>query len=450
MEEGTTNLVVNPTTWKPTTDQYQTTTETADRLYGCVVSETVKLIASTPPTTLASLTIAPGETYTASIYVQKVTLGGDLTYPQLIFYKTGENKVLVKSAPAADTNEWQRLVVTYTNDTDIPLPVLVLYYSTHEVGAITRQAAPQVEKKPFATSFVNGTRANGRLGYEQFPEGPFTVAVWGKTFDFRAAHRMPFGKWTRFYYSVNPSNNLLLSWTDSTGAQRTVSGSITIDPLDWHFYVLTWDGTTLIGYVDGDEHVRAASDPPQPGGTFGWGNISGAGSVSYPWNGLLDEGLILPYAATEEEIAAWYQARGAFVDQAEINYQQSQIVQLADNIEASVSRLEEDIDEHGNRLASVENAVVNVLPGQIALKANASEVYKKGEIDTKLGQKADTATVNELTTRITSAEQTIDAHTGIIAQKAERTEVYTKTETDAKLGTNTLTKWVNLKPPLKV
>jgi chromosome segregation ATPase len=248
---------------------------------------------------------------------------------------------------------------------------------------------------------------------------------------------------------------------------------------------------------------------------------------------LVDEMFVAPYAATEEEIKSWYEAKGPFVDQEEINYQQKQIVQLADeisskvsrddfdalentvtimgtvvtqtaeaveqkaelstvtelgdnlsqvtnevgtlttsynsisarvesiegdidtltgdvsevktrtgnlevragNIEASVSSLEEDIDEHGNRLASVENAVVNVLPGQIALKANASEVYKKEEIDTKLGQKADSATVSELTTRITSAEQTIDAHTGIIAQKAERSEVYTKTETDAKLGT---------------
>ncbi|HUM45271.1 MAG TPA: hypothetical protein PKI14_20180, partial [Fervidobacterium sp.] len=104
-------------------------------------------------------------------------------------------------------------------------------------------------------------------------------------------------------------------------------------------------------------------------------------------------------------------------------------------IEASVSAIEEDVDDHGNRLLTVENAVVNVLPGQIALKADASEVYKKGEIDTKLGQKADNATVSELTTRITSAEQTLDAHAGAIAQKAERTEVYTKTETDAKLGT---------------
>ncbi len=186
------------------------------------------------------------------------------------------------------------------------------YYCINGAPAEVLLAYPQKEAKPFATSFVNGTRASGRLGYEQFPEGPFTVAVWGKTFDSRAVSRLPFGKWTRFYYGVNAWNKLLLSWIDSTNTQRTASGSITIDPLDWHFYVLTWDGTTLIGYVDGVEHVRATPDMAQRGGTFGWGNISGASSPAYssPWNGLLDEGLILPYVASEEEIVSWYEAQG--------------------------------------------------------------------------------------------------------------------------------------------
>ena len=53
----------------------------------------------------------------------------------------------------------------------------------------------------------------------------------------------------------------------------------------------------------------------------------------------------------------------------------------AGNIEASVEAIEEDIDEHGNRLASVEHAVVNILPGQIALKAEKTEVYTKTEVD---------------------------------------------------------------------
>src|SRR5690606_7890261 len=75
-------------------------------------------------------------------------------------------------------------------------------------------------------------------------------------------------------------------------------------------------GTTLIGYVDGDEHVRATPDMARPGNTFGWGNISGDGGA-YPWNGLLDEGLILPYAASPEEIRAWYELDAPFYDTAE-------------------------------------------------------------------------------------------------------------------------------------
>jgi len=243
---------------------------------------------------------------------------------------------------------------------------------------------PQAEHKPFATSFVDGTRANGRLGYEQFPEGPFTVAVWGKTFDSRAVYRMPFGKWNRFYYSVNPSNKLLLSWVDSTSAQRTASGSITIDPLDWHFYVLTWDGTTLIGYVDGDEHVRATPDMANPGGTFGWGNLSGDGGA-YTWNGLLDEGLILPYAASEDEIRSWYEAQAPFYDPDDVAYTAGR-----------VERHEATLQVHAGQIASkVERTEFDQLSGRVS------------QAETAIQQKADQIVVTAIDNRLRTAEQNI-------------------------------------------
>ena len=321
VEEGTTNLVVNPTAWKSITDEYQTTTETTDRLYGCVVSETVKLITSTPPSTLASLTIAPGETYTASIYVQKVTLGGDPAYPQLIFYKTGANQgMLATSDPAADTNEWQRLVVTYTNDTDTSLPVLVLYYSTCEVGAITRQAAPQVEKKPFATSFVDGTRAVGELRYTDTPAGGdnYTIALWAKTstnnpstwqglFDDRLGHSR-----AMLAFSTGDVLTVFYSNGDGTSISRS-TGYAMLDRTGWHLYALTFSGPRSSGtfrvYVDG-MLVYAFQDSLQSP-TSGGAMYVGRGSpVSELWNGLIDELLILPYAASEGEIVSWYEAQG--------------------------------------------------------------------------------------------------------------------------------------------
>ena len=61
---------------------------------------------------------------------------------------------------------------------------------------------------------------------------------------------------------------------------------------------------------------------------------------------LVDEMFVAPYAATEEEIKSWYEAKGPFVDQEEINYQQKQIVQLADEISFKVSRDEFDALEN--------------------------------------------------------------------------------------------------------
>ena len=324
VEEGTTNLVPSP-----------------HERYKPVGTDRLSLIS-------ASQGLEVG-TYTIS-FEYKFDPDPELSPPPyFLLYGISSNTILTTIPAGAWEGKTQRTFEVTSNLANLGVSI---YGSVSSADSIPRGVTfynLQIEQKPFATSFVDGTRANGRLGYEQFPEGPFTVAVWGKTFDFRTVHRIPFGKWNRFYYSVNPSNNLLLSWIDSTNTQRTVSGSITIDPLDWHFYVLTWDGTTLIGYVDGDEHVRATPDMANPGGTFGWGNRNGDGGQE-TWNGLLDEGLILPYAATEEEIKGWYEAKKPFIDQDEINTIDQEVAGVSQAFDAH----ESDASAHHTRYTNAE------------------------------------------------------------------------------------------------
>ncbi|NHC21542.1 hypothetical protein, partial [Bacillus sp. MM2020_4] len=65
------------------------------------------------------------------------------------------------------------------------------------------------------------------------------------------------------------------------------------------------------------------------------------------------------------------------------------------------------------RVSTAEGSITTQA-GQINLKANASDVYTKSQVDTSLGGKADNSTVSAVTTRVTTAEQNISALDGKI------------------------------------
>ncbi len=164
---GTTNLVSDPENWIPNTNEHQDTISTGEKFLGCAVAKTIKKTGSTPPSTLIYLSsIAPGETYTASIYVKH--LPDVIENARLIFYK--ESKLA--SAYAKGTGDWERLEVTYTNNTGSTLEgVYVCYYPAKNQGSITFTAAPQVEKLGFATPVTTGTRPRGILSYPVINSG---------------------------------------------------------------------------------------------------------------------------------------------------------------------------------------------------------------------------------------------------------------------------------------
>ncbi len=164
---GTTNLVSDPENWIPNTNEHQDTISTGEKFLGCAVAKTIKKTDSTPPSTLIYLSsIAPGETYTASIYVKH--LPDIRENARLIFYKES----MLASARAKGTGDWERLEVTYTNNTGSTLEgVSVYYYPARNQGSITFTAAPQVEKLGFATPVTKGTRPRGILSYPVINSG---------------------------------------------------------------------------------------------------------------------------------------------------------------------------------------------------------------------------------------------------------------------------------------
>ena len=79
------------------------------------------------------------------------------------------------------------------------------------------------------------------------------------------------------------------------------------------------------------------------------------------------------------------------------------------------------------------NAALATVNDAIATKANADDVYTKAQADEKLGAKADTATVNAALATVNDA----------IATKANADDVYTKAQADEKLGAKADTATVN-------
>ena len=125
--------------------------------------------------------------------------------------------------------------------------------------------------------------------------------------------RNEYGADTRFGIRMDTTGRFVVSY----GSANTLTTAGAYNDGEWHHVALTWvDGTADIHfYVDG-ERVASASGPisvHNPGGRYRGVIPIGHRGYTYNdqwWNGLIDELLILPYAASEGEIVSWYGAQG--------------------------------------------------------------------------------------------------------------------------------------------
>ncbi|HOB44446.1 MAG TPA: LamG domain-containing protein, partial [Bacillota bacterium] len=298
-------------------------------------------------------------------------------------------------------------------------------------------AYPQKEAKPFATSFVDGTRTAGRLSYpKSLVAGlnALTVAAWtsgppywasGNKY-LVAAQTSGTGPYGDLFALRQPwSSNQISLWVrnDANSSAAEPSYSNVWDG-NWHHIVGVINKFPQPGrqpielYVDGElvasnSNVNAVPDLSNIDET--WGVQVGNWRAWGQWNGLIDELLILPYAATEEEIKGWYEAKGAFVDQAEINYQQSQIVQLADEISSKVSRYDFDALED---TVTAMGTVVTQTAEAVEQKAELSTVTELADNLSQVTSDVGTLTTsyNSITARVESIEGDIDTLTGDVSE----------------------------------
>ena len=132
-------------------NQYQTVTKTDETFNGQPVYRAIKKTTGTPPTSIGDITIRKGETFTASIWI-KHEQQPTIMAAQLIFYKN----VSLKSVLAKDNyGEWERLIVTYTNNTDADIEnVFIYFYPARGAGDVTYFTCPQIERGNKATDWT--------------------------------------------------------------------------------------------------------------------------------------------------------------------------------------------------------------------------------------------------------------------------------------------------------
>lgn len=206
------------------------------------------------------------------------------------------------------SGEWERLFVAGEIATSDCTAYCFIVNSSAENFAYFD--AVQAEKKPYPTSFVDGTRAAETLTIPSTSvltdRGPWTIECWAKANYAGYTHRMPFAAWNKFYVGLSNYDRPQFSWIDENDVQRTVVASSAINnPTDWHYWVFTWDRIVARIYVDADKVIEVETDLPKP---LPADLTIGRGMGSYFWNGLIDDLRISSRARTDEEILAAYQS----------------------------------------------------------------------------------------------------------------------------------------------
>lgn len=143
--------------WNPTRDSaYDTIIATDEKWEGQTVYRSTKKTSNNYPVMLALFeSIGPGETFTASIYMEAPPSLSPFYPSMLVFYKHGVGNLAREIY--TKVGELERLVCTYTNNTSEPITgVYVYYYASGAAGDVTEFTCPQVEVGDRAAYYTPG------------------------------------------------------------------------------------------------------------------------------------------------------------------------------------------------------------------------------------------------------------------------------------------------------
>jgi hypothetical protein len=193
-------------------------------------------------------TVAGGESISISGWIKYVK--GSLNYPKLLISVSGTGIFLSDLTEVEKDGNWHYFKRTWTNDTGTAYDFKKAWADITSDTVVEAEAYAfqiQVEKKPFATSFVDGTRAYGIIQLPSSLVNPSgtVFTTWFKINAINTAYPRIFdqsGSWS--VYTQSDKKLRFKSYSTSVGHEIT-----TLSENVWYFMVLIMNGTTHTIYL---------------------------------------------------------------------------------------------------------------------------------------------------------------------------------------------------------
>jgi len=317
VEEGTTNVITNPlpdgtANWSKSDNNGSVSTLTYDGNEKCLVLEVTATGSGYPR--LTSNSFGPFNILSLSFYAKADANGKQL---KANFYEGGSTKIY---STHTLTTTWQR----YTYSIDTTYNLNRMYFVPNAVGTYYIKLI-QVEALPFATSFVDGTRADGILKKSQpvIDINNFVINTW----IMNTRYPSQTNKWLHVYdISIDSSNyqglefaappytvgslspnHLCLTYRTGQSSQTRydLNYDLSTEIHKWHMLTFVGNNNELKAYVDAEVQATCIHNFSKTNNEFiifgrWFGNVSGTGRE----NGFL---LADPYIgkAIEDSNLVW-------------------------------------------------------------------------------------------------------------------------------------------------
>lgn len=295
----------------------------------------------------------PGETYTVSMYVKTLDSNFRIKFYTADNSETGRYNSEYKTVP--NDGQWHRIEWnSFLNPLNSQSDSLSFhFYFGNDQGETQRTwiSAPQMEKKPYTTSYVNGIRQskvtdstpyenhgitntglntpsftvdrygkeNGALNFDgsnnyfstsyvKDINNRITIGAWIKpdssgTYDISNQEQWDGGPWTGWRFRQT-SSAITFKLGDGTSNSYSFSaGNLIIN--EWNYVVGVWNGTHIIIYINGIEAGNSPKSFIYQGNT-GRHYIGKYPGSAYYYDGSIDDVRIYNRALSAEEIKLLY------------------------------------------------------------------------------------------------------------------------------------------------
>jgi len=309
-------------------------------------------------------TLHQGQTLTFSIYLkadEEITLSN----PRFYTRRADNTSDYVDHDPVSITltPKWQRFTWTTTVPADATGIGVNLCNGVLD-GKKIYAAYPQLEEKPFATSFVNGSRAAGKLVYPNLyrpRQGTISMRV---MFDLDPADWPTFQAlcdWSTsnnnrillytndqlLRFRVKDATNDILATIDLGASGQNISAGV------WYSVSITWDfnGNACLYFED----VSVTRDISSLSLTAGEINLIVGTDFEFDnfLNGLIDELRIDDIARTPEEILAWHNSNAPFSEVKTFTPNAFKFGDISGSATLAVESIDIEIDDTDKTLAAI-------------------------------------------------------------------------------------------------